>query len=625
MGHMERARIAAVAVLALTAMAAADATPTGTTTTTTAPVSTVAPDSRSVDRPPTAQPPVTTTSSVPDIDTAWRPTAGFSVAVGIVQTPLPPANPWVRMAEGVPALPSTEISLFRRMAPFGTIVPMLAADVEPPPAVEDGGRWIADVRLREDITWSDGTPVSSRDVAFSFRQANVLGITDRAGHPLDGAGEQTLIDVSPVADHTVRFVWSDRPTPSQWPLGSALAPIHPEHHWMPLVGRARSIEELDPTAGIEAPSAAAYRLVGADENRALMRAVEGHWEGGAVVVARADGTIEYRNPRLQIDGRYGPGGDGDVVVSWTLGPFAERIEFQVFDDQQEALLALAEGRLDLVLPAGGIEPNLVAVLGGNPRIGRLVSPLPDPTGLTIDPEGAGAALPAVAEALDCLFDRDRLSTQTGGRILPAVSAFPGGWGGWAPPPVPRCSGEDGDRLMEAVRLMSAAGWSWGTAPSIGDDGLVPGRQPTDPDGRRPSRLVVSAPRAVDDPIAALAAGEAVRDLELLGLDVSVRPSGRRADLALETVRIGPEPWGVTEALGLDPSTPAALRLQLSGSTSEAASAASDLVGTAPATFVPLYRATTIEAVGTDVEIPITSVGGLLSFSGALESLRPVQP
>lgn len=622
---MERARIAAVALLALAAMAASDATPTGTTTTTTVPVSTPATEQQAPDRPPAARSITTTTTTLPQLDTSWRAIPNFALSIGVTREMLPSANPWVRMASGQPAPPSTEISLYRRMAPYGTVVPMLAADPEPPPAVQDGERWIADVRLREDIAWSDGTPVSSRDLAFSFRQANVLGITDQAGFPTNAAGEQTLIDVSPVADHAVRFVWSERPSAAQWPLGSAFAPVHPEHYWMPLAGEARSLDELDPLAGEEAPSAAAYRLAGGDDGRLLLRAVDGHWEGGSVVVARADGTIDYRNPRLEIDESYGPGGDTDAVASWTLGPFAERVELVAFSDQEEALLALAAGDLDLVLSAEGIDPNLAATVAGNPGIRRLVSPLPDPTGLAVDPKGAVADTVGLHQALDCLLDRDRLSTLTGGRVLPALTAVPGGWGGWAPPAQPACSGSEADRAREAVRLLTEAGWSWQVEPGPGDDGMVSGAGAVTPDGSRPDRLTLSAPGAIDDPVGAFAAGEAVRMIELLGLDVSLRPPGRSADLALETVRIAPDPWAVTESLGLDPSTPEARRLELAGSTADAAAAAIELVESGRPGFLALYRTSLIEAVGMDVQIPITSVGGLLAFSGTLESLRPALP
>ena len=44
---------------------------------------------------------------------------------------------------------------------------MAAGDLEP--AVQDGENWVGTITLRDDLTWSDGTPFTAHDVAFTFR------------------------------------------------------------------------------------------------------------------------------------------------------------------------------------------------------------------------------------------------------------------------------------------------------------------------------------------------------------------------------------------------------------------------------------------------------------------------
>lgn len=590
---MERARVAVIVAFALAAGAAGQATPTGTTTTTlppggqaAAPVVEPAPE-----RLPVAPPTTTTTSPAPPLDTGWHPIAGFALDVGVLGE-LPPPNPWVRMAGGIQAIPSTEASLFRAMPPLGTTAPMLAAAPRPPEPVADGSRWVADVPLRPGATWSDGTPVTARDVAFSFRQANLLGLAAPAGYPPGPDGEQTLIDVSPIAPDTVRFVWSARPTPEQWPAGAAFAPVYPEHHWMPLVGTARAIDDLDPEMGYGAPTAAAYEVAAGAEATRTLRAVDGYWEGGSIVAADTSGTIRLRKPGLGVEETYGPGIEAPALASWTIGPFAARVEIRSFAGPEDALMEMAAGTLDLLVPEDGIDPNLLVFTAGNPRARPVMSPAVEPTGLEVAGNGALAAHPGLVPALSCLVDRESLFVQTGGRVIPARSTYPGGWEGWAPPPPPSCGDGDRSRLEAAVAMLSAAGWSWEAPPTWDSEGgvPVPGRRPVGPGGSAVGRVTLSAPGPVDDPVAAVAVAEVTGALDLLGIGVSTRPPGRGADLALVQVEL-PD---------------------------DAAMAADD-------GFVPLYRKSIIQLAGIEVELPFTPPGGLTRFSGLLESIRPTGP
>ena len=71
-------------------------------------------------------------------------------------------------------LAGTLPSLYGSAFPTFTIVPGLAADIDPPQGAAAGDRWVIDVSMRPDAQWSDGTPITAHDVAFTFNAVKDL-------------------------------------------------------------------------------------------------------------------------------------------------------------------------------------------------------------------------------------------------------------------------------------------------------------------------------------------------------------------------------------------------------------------------------------------------------------------
>jgi ABC-type transport system substrate-binding protein len=612
----ERCRLASIVVLAVSAMGASPTPPL--TTTTTAPDPPIV-TATTLDRPPVAT--TTTTTTLP-FDPSWQASPAFALRVAVVGEP-PAWNPWVRLAAGEGFVGGTDVALFRRLPPLGTVAPLLAAVPEPPAVRRIGSEWLADVPLRPGITWSDGVPVTAADVEFSYRQAMALGLGEAAGY---GPGD--LVDVRRLDDHTVRFVWSSEPSPASWAMGAAFATVHPAHYWSPRLTGAGGVEALDPGTGADAPSAGPFRPAGGSGPVRHLVAVTGHWEGGSVFVAHADGTVTYRNPTLDIEERYGPGGETAVTTSWVQGPFASSVEVIAHSTQDQAVLAAAAGRVDLVVVEGGVDPNLLALVSSNPRV-RILTSVGAATATIDVSEPLVASHPELLASLDCVLDREAIARSLGDRVVPATSPILLGWSGWGPTAEPRCSGSPEARLMTAVERLAAAGWEWSEPPRWDSETsrIVPGRRAS-VRGSMPA-LVVRMPKVTTDPMLATVGDRAVAIVEALG--VSVRSSGTRqpADLSFTVAPLPSDPWSWNPGISTwDPTARLfAVLLSEAGSTAAAGHHAQGLAVLAgrSRSLIPIYRPIVLEPASYRLEVPVLPVGGIGSYGGLLETIRPATP
>lgn len=110
------------------------------------------------------------------------------------------------------------------------LAPESGLGIWPPTVSEDSKTWT--IKIREGVTWSDGTPFTAYDVAFtySFIADNKLAAFD------DYLGEPESF----TAPDDTTFVWKMK-TASLSPLTPPFIPILPEHIWAPLDGKPPSV------------------------------------------------------------------------------------------------------------------------------------------------------------------------------------------------------------------------------------------------------------------------------------------------------------------------------------------------------------------------------------------------
>lgn len=187
------------------------------------------------------------------------------------------------------------------------------------PTVENGGisedRLTYTFTIRDDATWHDGEPVTSKDVAFTYRFMLDNGI---------GAFDNYLpYDPTFETPDDSTFVWRQS-RPSLAPIAPPFIPILPEHIWSRFEDDPKAAKQFE---NIPAVGSGPFRLV--------------EWQEGRFF--RMEANPDYWGGAPQID---------DIV-------------FQTFDNPETMSLALRDGELDIV---SGLPPNIARSIEGDPSI-----------------------------------------------------------------------------------------------------------------------------------------------------------------------------------------------------------------------------------------------------------------
>ncbi len=255
--------------------------------------------------------------------------------------------------------------------------------------------------LRDDVRWHDGTPVTARDVAFTFERAR----DPATASPLAAAYLSQVDGVDVIDDHTVRFSFS---APHSQPLEDFFWPPVPRH----------LLADVPPQEMLRAPFNRApigngpYRFVRWDVNRQLV--FEGNPDhapslGGPPAIGRLvyrivpDRTTllaELLSGGVHVDGPLSPGDVASVEQSSTARVLS-------FPWRQFAYIGWNTRREPFTRPevrralAMGIDRDAIrrSILEGHAAAASSVIPpwhrlAPDLAPLPFDPEGAARLLDA---------------------------------------------------------------------------------------------------------------------------------------------------------------------------------------------------------------------------------------
>ncbi|MCA1587383.1 MAG: ABC transporter substrate-binding protein [Chloroflexi bacterium] len=351
-------------------------------------------------------------------------------------------------------LSPTLASLYTISLPGIERVPALAADAEIPPAEQDGDVWFAEVTMREGLLWSDGEPITANDVAFTWNTAVDLELTDSWQ---DATDSDFVTAVEAVDDLTVRVTFNSEPGLAIWGPGTGVPdmPIMPEHFWAPVVEEAVASEDprltLLSASGAEAPAA-----------------------GATVYADRQEGSFAATsaNPNYYDQGAEITSGG----VSWTEGPYADEFQFPLYGGQEAAVLALADGEVDLLLNPLGMQRGFQDQVSENPDLTAIVNPTNGYRYLAFNHARAPMSDPAFRDALTALIDKEFVTGNLlQGVAFPLYVILPEGNTAWYNEEVAAELTELGgagmataDRQAEAIRLLTEAGYTWEVAPGFVD-------------------------------------------------------------------------------------------------------------------------------------------------------------
>lgn len=186
----------------------------------------------------------------------------------------------------------------------------------------DGKTWT--YTIRSGVTWSDGTPLTARDAAYTFNRI------------INGSAEQTNygnyvanIRSAEAPDDTTLVLTTDQPTPTMLHLA---VPILPEHIWKQISEKQVTTYKNSPTDTVKPVGSGPY-----------------------VLAERKVGQFV----RLVANKNY-----------WAGAPHMDELIFRVYSSPEALAQALKKGEIDI---ADSLEANVFDSLTGQPGITTLRS------------------------------------------------------------------------------------------------------------------------------------------------------------------------------------------------------------------------------------------------------------
>jgi peptide/nickel transport system substrate-binding protein len=485
-------------------------------------------------------------------------------------------------------LGNSKLSMFADSLPGFVQVPRLAATPRPVEPTQDGDIWVVDQPLRDDVEWSDGTPVTAEDLVLYFDVVREFDLgTNHAGW-----FGTTVGDIKALDDHTVRVEFTQRPGLAVWDAGVALAPFIPSHFWKPHVDEARAaaadaMAEVTPeeaTTAIVAASLADESEtnditaedvspddidryvagVGAERARSVLYGVSAidepsigpvildRWVKGEVAVGLpnpsyfdtgtentlfSDGSFRVANADRGEDAVYGGDGTGAVLAHYIEGPFVSEIQWVESLTRQEAYEKLAAGDVDYVFDSEGITGGLRDQLATNSEMRFSVSQAEGFRYMAFNMRKAPMSDVTFRTAVATVIDKELLADSVlGGAVFPAYTLIHPGLTADYNADVPHAGWANGEPMTEdqrfstAIRMLEDAGYTWSTKPVVNytENGdflnVTPGVGLTMPNGRQVPELSLLAPGANYDPYRATFSVWIESWMNDLGIPVVLQPT-----------------------------------------------------------------------------------------------------
>lgn len=389
----------------------------------------------------------------------------------------------------------------------------LAASADFPLPEADGDGFSVTVEMRQDATWSDGTPITAEDVVFTAETVRDLGlggnwVSSFQWAPEDGS-TLGLTAVEAVDTYTVKFTWNQSPGLAVWPHGPGLGPIMPKHFWESAVEEAAASDD---------PAAALYAVSGADEPSGGTTIFDSREEGAFTqVVANAD----YYDKGREITS----GG-----VTFTVGPFISEMILSLYGDQSAAVLALKAGEVDYLFNPLGMQRGLQDQVVGDENLSAVVNPTNGFRYLAFNLRRDPTARQGFRDAMAFMIDKEFMANSVlQGVAFPLYATVPEGNTKWYNEEVASeiASQYVGlsmeERLAAAVEALKADGFAWEVEPLFENNAIVPGQGIT-LDGEPVPELEILSPGPGYDPLRATYSVWIEQWLTQLGFDATAFPT-----------------------------------------------------------------------------------------------------
>jgi ABC-type transport system substrate-binding protein len=587
----------------------------------------------------------------------------FTLHFGLVGEPAP-VNAWSLFDESGASYANHAVrygeypTLYRLSIP-GREFEAYIAEGLPSAVVQEGDHYTATVKLRTGLYWSDGSPLTAADVAFTANTALAFHL----GLDWSSAYNPDLLDRAEAPNAaTVKFFFRSPFNAGDWQYGALQGPLLNKAYWEPRLAGASALlpaqEVLKAWEQTRAQAIEMQKRIDADNAQLRAGVADSQQRNEIEIRIRRNqdelNSLSSKNVKLQDEVNaawsaartelYALSDDGEPTfgpyLRYTLSeeilvrsinpsypfekPAYDSLGYAIFKTDAEAVQAFDAGRVDVVLAPSGVSKDS----------GTRTFQTSSMAFLVFNPARPSLADPALRRALACML-APQIPPEG---ILPGfVTAGP--WiDGEALVP---CSGlSNPARLEEALRLLREAGYAWAQAPRSDQPGvgmLLPGGFAI-----RPASLLTVGKEVDAERFSA--AAHVSQQAALLGIPVEIRtvdPASLRYavfstqdyDMAIMSWRLAEYPGYLCEWFGPaggfaspDPKLQSACSAfdstaDLGTAVQAAYDIQSALVDTLP--FIPLYQGIQADAFQ-HVRYPFDMlVDGIAGIYGAPELAEPL--
>jgi peptide/nickel transport system substrate-binding protein len=413
-------------------------------------------------------------------------------------------------------LTPTKPALYTINYPGLEVVPDLSAASEIPVGQAEGQGWAITVPMRSDAVWSDGSPITADDVAFTFETVRdlELGGDWLTWYPLtnpDNPNQIGLTGVEAVDQTTVKFLFNIEPGLAVWPHGPGVAPVMPAHFWADSVAAASTSE---------VPLSTLYAASGVGDPSGGPMIYSEREEGG---YTRSIANNDYYGSGEEVES----GG-----LTYANGPFVADAIFSLYGGQDAAVLALQADEIDYILNPLGMQRGLVSQIQNDPTITAIINPTNGFRYLGFNLRRSPMNIPEFRDALALMIDKEFMANNVlQGVAIPFYATIPEGNTKWYnASAVEEIATEyvgksTADRLEQAMDLLRQAGFAWEVEPTMDEAGVtVLGGSGILLNGQPVPELEILAPGPGYDPLRATYAVWIETWLEQLGFEANANPT-----------------------------------------------------------------------------------------------------
>jgi ABC-type transport system substrate-binding protein len=357
----------------------------------------------------------------------------------------------------------------------GTLEPELSqGDAKP---TWDGDGWRVRVDLTQELSWSDGEPVTADDVVFTFETVRKLELGGSWADSYPGVIESIEAD----DDYSLRIEFAQRPDLSVWPHGIGLAPVMPEHVWADIVAE-KTAKDLYAMSGAQDVSGGPLTLVSTSD---------------VLIVSSANDGYPAETP--------------------------DTVEYHVYETEADLVAAVGADEIDSLLTPKGVTKEQLATIEGNESVAVMTNPAHGIRYLGFNLTREPMSNIAFRSALALMLDREQLAETVPQSGQAAWSMVPSANGQWFDTDAEaenreRYAGDLGGRIDEAVADLTAAGYAWTKPPSVGSDGALVAGEGLTIGNRPPQPLTILTPGDEYDTARPLYVQHIADTLDILGFD-----------------------------------------------------------------------------------------------------------